>query len=292
MNTPADVGDGAPARTRSRSAARFRRSLTPWRVIALVIAALVTVAAVLGPLLVPFDPLDTGTGARFAPPGTAGHLLGTDAFGRDVATRLVHGLRTELVIALSATVLAAAAGTVLGVLGGYFGRWVELVTMRVTDVVLAFPTIVFALLAVAVFGAGTVTLILVLAVLFAPTYARLAYGQVLSVRRAEYVEAEIAFGSPTPRLLRRTVLPNVLAPILVQLSLTVAAAVLLESGLSFLGLGVLPPAPSLGLMIADGQRYLSSEPGQLLVPATAVVLTILAFGALGDVLRDWLDPRR
>ena len=292
MSSSAVAGTDVPARPRSRSAARFRRSLTPWRVVALVIAAVVTVAAVLGPVLVPFDPLDTGAGQRFAAPGTAGHLLGTDAFGRDVAARLVHGLRTELVIALSATALAALAGTVLGVLGGYFGRWVELVTMRVTDVVLAFPTIVFALLAVAVFGAGTVTLIVVLAVLFAPTYARLAYGQVLSVRHAEYVEAEVAFGSPTLRLLRRTVLPNVLAPVLVQLSLTIAAAVLLESGLSFLGLGVLPPAPSLGLMIADGQRYLSSEPVQLLVPAAAVVLTILAFSALGDVLRDWLDPRR
>ncbi|MEQ3549359.1 ABC transporter permease [Pseudonocardia nematodicida] len=291
MSSAVPVGDQTPAPPRSRSTARLRRALNPWRLTALVIAALVTVAAVLGPLLIPFDPL-TPAGEPFAPSGTGGHLLGTDSFGRDVAARLVYGLRTELLIALCATALAAVTGTVLGLLGGWFGRWVELVTMRVTDVVLAFPTIVFALLAVAIFGAGTTTLIVVLGVLFAPTYARLAYGQVLSVRRAEYVDAEIAFGSPTLRLLRRTVLPNILAPILVQLSLTIAAAVLLESGLSFLGLGVLPPEPSLGLMIADGQRYLGSEPGQLLVPAAAVVLTILAFGALGDTLRDWLDPRR
>lgn len=274
------------------SLARLRRALTVWRIIALVLAAVIVVVALGAPLWSSHGPQAQDYRNTFAGLGSPGHPLGTDAFGRDILARLAHGLRTELVIALSATALAAVIGTAFGLLGGWFRGWTEILTMRVTDIVLAFPTIVLALLVVTVAGAGTGTLIGVLAVLFAPAYARLVYGQVLSVRRAEYVEAELAIGTGTGRVLLRNVLPNVAAPVLVQLSLTMAAAVLLESGLSFLGLGVVPPAPSLGLMIAEGQRFLADAPAALTVPTVTVVLTILAFGVVGDTLRDWLDPRR
>ena len=187
---------------------------------------------------------------------------------------------------------AAALGTVLGLLGGYFNGLIEVVTMRlVVDVILAFPPIVLALLAVTLYGPGAWTLIIAMGVLFAPIFARITYGQVLSTKREEYVDAARTFGAPTWVVLFRTVLPNVSAPIIVQFSLTMAAAILMESGLSYLGLGVVPPTPSWGSMVAQGQRYLTTEPHVLLVPGAVIVLTILAFGILGDALRDLLDPK-
>jgi peptide/nickel transport system permease protein len=164
--------------------------------------------------------------------------------------------------------------------------------MRVgVDVLLAFPPIILALLAVTLRGPGAGTLIIAMGVLFAPTFARITYGQTISVKRLEYVEAATAFGASTRTRVFGVVLPNVSAPIIVQFSLTIANAILLESGLSYLGLGVVPPSPSWGSMVAQGQRYLASEPHALLVPGAVIVMTILAFGLLGDALRQWLDPK-
>jgi peptide/nickel transport system permease protein len=267
-------------------------ALGPVRLIALVYLVVLVVVSAAGPVFLP-DPLAQDSLHTTAPIGTDGHLLGTDPFGRDVLSRLIFGARVELMVAFATTLLAFVLGTVLGVTGAFFGVIAETLTMRVfVDVLLAFPPVVFSLLIVTIYGPGPVTLIVTMGVLFAMNFARLAYGQTLTVRRAEYVDAARAFGAPTRSILLKSVLPNISAPLIVQASLTMAAAILLESGLSFLGLGIVPPAPSVGSMIADGQRYMATDPQLILVPSVLVVATILAFGLLGDALEDWLDPRR
>jgi peptide/nickel transport system permease protein len=279
------------ATPRMRSA-KLRQVMGPLRTAALVYVVAIIVVMILAPLIAPADPLAQDIANKRLPLFSPGHLLGSDELGRDVLSRIMYGARIELFIALGATVFAAVIGTGMGIVGGFFGGLAETVTMRLlVDVILAFPPIILALLAVTIYGPGPITLILVMGVLFAPTFARITYGQTLSVKREEYVEAARAFGAKTPVTLLRVVLPNVSAPIIVQFSLTMAQAILLESGLSFLGLGVVPPEPSWGAMVAEGQRYVTSDPMGLLVPSAVLVLTILAFGLLGDGLRAYLDPK-
>ncbi|ALX65736.1 ABC transporter permease [Microbacterium sp. XT11] len=271
---------------------RIRQAITPLRTVMVVYLVVIIVLMAFAPLLAPYDPIAQNVAIRLQPMFSPGHLLGTDELGRDILSRIMFGAQVELFIALGATVLATVLGTLLGLLGGYFNGLTEVVTMRlVVDVILAFPPIVLALLAVTLYGPGPVTLIIAMGVLFAPIFARITYGQVLSTKREEYVDAARTFGAPTVVILFRTVLANVSAPIIVQFSLTMAAAILMESGLSYLGLGVVPPTPSWGSMVAQGQRYLTTDPHVLLVPGAVIVLTILAFGILGDALRDLLDPK-
>lgn len=271
---------------------RVRQAITPLRVVMVIYVVVIILMMILAPVLAPYDPIAQNVAHRLQPPFSPGHILGTDELGRDILSRIMFGAQVELFIALGATVLAMSLGTVLGLLGGYFNGLTEVVTMRlVVDVILAFPPIILALLAVTLYGPGAVTLIIAMGVLFAPVFARITYGQVLSTKREEYVDAARTFGAPTTVVLFRTVLPNVSAPIIVQFSLTIAAAILMESGLSYLGLGVVPPAPSWGSMVAQGQRYLTTDPHALLIPGAVIVLTILAFGILGDALRDLLDPK-
>lgn len=271
---------------------RVRAAFRPLRVVALAYVVVIVAIMALAPLLAPADPLAQDIVNRMQPPGTHGHILGTDELGRDVLSRLMYGAQVELLIALGATLLAAVLGTVLGVLGAYFGGLTEVLTMRVVvDVILAFPPIILALLAVTIYGPGVSTLILAMGFLFAPTFARIAYGQTLTVKGLEYVDAAHVFGARNLATLAKVILPNIVSPLIVQFSLTIAASILLESGLSYLGLGVVPPAPSWGAMVAQGQRYMATEPTALLIPATVVVVTILAFGLLGDMLRDYFDPK-
>lgn len=273
-------------------AGRRWRGLGPLQYCAMGFLILILLATILLPLVATKDPLSQDIAQRFAPIGAKGYPFGADAFGRDTFSRLLLGLRTELIISVLSAMFAGILGTILGLLGGYFGRWAEMVTMRVVDIVLGFPHLILALLIVTLYGPGSVTLVCAMTVIFMPAFARLTFGQVIRVKTEEYVAASEVFGGTLWHTLFRVVLPNSLAPSIVQLSLTIPAAILLESGLSFLGLGVVPPAPSLGLMVAEGQRYLSTEPHVLLVPAIAIVVVILAFGVMGEALRDWLDPRR
>lgn len=271
---------------------RLRQAITPLRAVMVVYLVVILALMAFAPLLAPYDPIAQNVAIRLQPLFSPGHLLGTDELGRDILSRIMFGAQVELFIALGATVLATVLGTLLGLLGAYFNGLTEVVTMRlIVDVILAFPPIVLALLAVTLYGPGPVTLIIAMGVLFAPIFARITYGQVLSTKREEYVDAARTFGAPTVVILFRTVLANVSAPIIVQFSLTMAAAILMESGLSYLGLGVVPPTPSWGSMVAQGQRYLTTDPHVLLVPGAVIVLTILAFGILGDALRDLLDPK-
>ncbi|MCQ4162054.1 dipeptide/oligopeptide/nickel ABC transporter permease/ATP-binding protein [Roseomonas sp. GC11] len=254
------------------------------------LVALILLLALAAPLLPLADPVRQDVAHRLAAPSAA-HWLGQDEYGRDVLSRILWGARVSLSVAFAAAALAALAGTFLGLVGGYFRGAVELVTLRVADIVLCFPPMLLALLVVTLLGPGAVTLIFSLAVLFAPNFARVAYAETLTVRALDYVTAQRALGAGIPRILLRTLLPNIAAPLLVQFSLTVSAAMLLESGLSFLGLGVVPPAPSWGLMIRGARATMEQAPLLLFWPCLALTGTVLAFNLLCDRLRDVLDPR-
>lgn len=236
------------------------------------------------------SPISQGQ-ARFLPIGTPGHLLGTDQYGRDILIRLIYGARTELFISVSATIGALILGTLLGLIGGYFGGFIGGLTMRTMDVLMTMPPLILALFVVTLYGPGSITLTVALIFIFTPAFARIAYGQTLSVRQKEYVEADVLYGAKPLRIMTRTVFPNITAPIIVQFTLVIAGAILLESGLSYLGLGVVPPTPSWGSMVAEATRFMATNPSALMLPALAVILMILAFSIVGDGLRNSLDPR-
>lgn len=254
--------------------------------IAFIIAALVLLAPVL-----PLD--DTRTmniPNRFAPP-SAEHWLGQDKFGRDVLSRLIWGGRASLFIAVGSALAAAVIGTTLGLLGGFFRGFVEVVTVRFSEVILCLPPLLLALLVVTILGAGTWPLILALTLLYTPNYARVVYAATLQVRSLDYVTAQTAMGAHPAQILLRTVLPNILPPLLVQMSLVVASAMVIESGLSFLGLGVVPPTPSWGLMIRAARGAMEQQWLLLVWPSLALAGTILTFNLLCDRLQSVLDPR-
>ncbi|MDO9711594.1 dipeptide/oligopeptide/nickel ABC transporter permease/ATP-binding protein [Paracraurococcus lichenis] len=251
---------------------------------------LVVLVALAAPLLGLPDPIRQDVAQRLAGP-MPGSPLGRDEFGRDVLSRLVWGARVSLAVAFASAAIACALGTLLGLVGGWFRGIGELLAVRSMDILLCFPPVLLALLVVTLLGPGAGTLMLVLAVLYLPGFVRLTYAEVLSARSHDYVEAVRALGAPTGRILLRTVLPNVAGPVLVQISLAVASAVVLESGLSFLGLGVVPPEPSWGLMIRGARATMAQAPLLLLWPCLALSLTILAMNLLCDALRDAVDPR-
>jgi peptide/nickel transport system permease protein len=255
--------------------------------IALGVIVLVALAAPLLPLP---DPVKIDVAHRLAGPSPA-HPLGQDEFGRDVLSRLIWGARVSLAVAFASSTLACVVGTALALVGGMFGWLAELCAVRSMDVVLCFPPLLLALLVVTLFGPGATTLVPVIALVFLPGFVRVAHAGVITVRAQDYVEAVRAIGAGQLRIILRTVLPNVLGPVLVQFSLAAAAAVVLESGLSFLGLGVVPPSPSWGLMIGAARSTMAQAPLLLLWPCLALSVTILAMNALCDALRDSLDPQ-
>ncbi|QUL80667.1 ABC transporter permease [Brevibacterium sp. SMBL_HHYL_HB1] len=274
-----------------RVSLKFLRSLTIVRAVALIFVVALVIMSFVSVWLPSFDPYTQNVTNRFAGLGESGYLLGSDEVGRDVFARLLQGISVELIIAVSATTLAMMGGTLLGLFSGVYPRLGELLLMRVVDVILSFPPVIIALLATTIYGHSNITLTLVLSFLFVPNFGRVVYGQVLSVAPLEYVDASRVFGAGMLTRIFTVILPNCLAPIIVQFTVIIAAAILLESGLSFLGLGVAPPDPSLGAMVATAQRYMGAHPEQLLIPGAVLSLMILSFGILGDFLRDLLDPR-
>ena len=267
-------------------AGRGSQRLMPAAAIVIGIVA----AALASPLLPLPDPVQMDVPARLAPPSWM-HWLGQDEYGRDVLSRIVWGARVSLAVAFLSAVFAGVIGTTLGLLGGYARGLVELLAVRSMEAIVCFPPILLALLVVTLMGPGAKTLIVALTILYAPGYARVAFAATLATRGLDYVTAQEALGARPGRILARTILPNVAPPLLVQFSLTVAAAMVLESGLSFLGLGVVPPAPSWGLMIRGARSTMEQAPWLLLWPCLALTGTILAFNLLCDCLRDVLDPR-
>lgn len=248
---------------------------------------LIGLIALFAPIIAPHDYRDM-VGLPLSPQG----LLGTDDFGRDVFSRLLIGLRTSLSVAVSSVIIAAVLGVALGLIAGYSGRTVGTVIMRAVDILLSFPPVVLAIAAVAILGDELVNVVLVIGVLYIPRFTRIVYSQVLALRNVEYVEAAKIMGASTPNILLRTILPNVSAPIIVQLTLSVSFAIQLEAGLSFLGLGAQPPLPSLGSMVGTGRDFLEVQPSLLIYPSVVIVAVVLAFNVFGDGLRDLLDPRK
>lgn len=256
----------------------------------LALVACIAALAVVVPLLPLDDPTQMSMGLRLTPPDGL-HPLGRDEFGRDVMSRILWGVRVSLAVAVLASVVAAAIGTLLGLIGGYFRGVAELLTVRASEVVLSLPPLLLALLVVALLGPGAPTLIVCLGVLYAPGFAWVAFSETLSVRALDYVAAQDALGVHPARIMVRTVLPNVLPPLIVQFSLTLATALVIESGLSFLGLGVVPPAPSWGLMIRGARSTMDQAPLLLVWLCVALGGTVVILNMLCDRLRDVLDPR-
>jgi peptide/nickel transport system permease protein len=259
-----------------------------WRPGAIV--AGIIVLALAAPLLPLADPVKMDVPARLALPSLA-HPLGQDEYGRDVLARIIWGARASLAVAFLSALLAGIIGIICGLLGGYLRGLVEIFAVRSMEAIMCFPPILLALLVVTVMGPGAGTLVIALTALYAPGYARVAFAATLATRNLDYVTAQEALGAKPLRILARTILPNVAPPLLVQFSLTIAAALVLESGLSFLGLGVVPPAPSWGLMIRGARSTMEQAPWLLLWPCLALGGTILTFNLLCDRLRDRLDPR-
>ena len=262
----------------------------------LVILGLVGAAAIFAPLLSPADPIRNDLLERLAPPmwsagGSAAHPLGTDTLGRDVLSRLLYGARVSLVIGFVTVIVSGAAGVLLGVLGGFYGGWLDDVLMRAGDVQLAFPVLLLGVAMLSVLGPGLGNLVLVLALSGWITYARIVRGETLSLRQREFVEAAHALGALDGRLIWRHMLPNVWAPIAVVATFSVARTIIAEASLSFLGLGVPAPTPSWGAMLDEGRNYITTGWWLALFPGTAILIVVLVINLIGDWLRDVLDPR-
>jgi peptide/nickel transport system permease protein len=240
--------------------------------------------------LAPEDPLRINAQLRLQGPSSEA-LLGTDENGRDLLSRIIVGSRTSMSVALASVAVATAIGVAFGLVGGYFGGLWEFVTMRSVDVLLVFPPILLAISVVAFLGPSTRNLILVIGLLYMTRFARISFGSVVQVKSREYVEAAKVIGAGHLRILGRYILPNILAPIFVQVSLSLGFAILLESGLSFLGLGTPPPNPSWGNMIGAARGYMQQNAWFVFWPSLIISIAILSFNTLGDGLRDSLDPR-
>lgn len=244
-----------------------------------VMLVVLTLMAILAPWIAPYDPL-AQVSMSFEPI-SAKHMLGSDELGRDIFSRILFGFRLSLLTAFSTSILAAVLGVGVGLVAGYFGGWLDGLVMRLMDVVLSVPAILLAIVLVAVMGGGLVPLIIAIAIVAVPTFARLTRASVLTIKEREFVAAQRAAGASTPDIVLRTVLPNVLTPAVVQLVITASTAVLTESGLNFLGLGVAPPNPSLGSMLAAGNENLFVSPIYPVIVGFAIAILVAAFDAFG-----------
>ena len=254
------------------------------------IVAVIVVLAVLAGVVTPYDPTEMKVIDALKAPSVA-HPFGTDRFGRDVLSRTIHGSRIALGVALSSITLAFVLGTLLGVIGGYAGGWPDLAIGRTMDVLFSFPTLILAIGIAAMLGPGLDNAALAIAVVYAPLFSRVARGPVIAERAKDYVSAALALGAGPLRMAFRHILPNVMAPLIVQVSIGLAYAILTEAALSYLGLGTQPPAPSWGTMLNEGRTYLETAPWMSVFPGVAIMLAVLGFNLLGDGLRDVLDPR-
>lgn len=287
--------------TRARSLFRrprlFRRSSFVGRLLAvrlswlgLIILLIVFVMALAAPLLTPYDPIEVDFNGTFLAPSTA-HPLGTDELGRDVWSRIVFGTRISLMAGAMSVGVAVLAGVFIGIVGGYFGGWVDNVLMRVMDGLLAFPVLILALAIAAALGPDLRNTIIAIGVVSTPYFARLSRGQVLSIRERDYVMAARVLGAGDPRIMWKHIWPNSTGPIIVQGSLTIAFAIIAEASLSFLGVGVRPPTPSWGSMLKTGYPFMDRAPWLSISPGVAIVLAVMGFNFVGDALREVLDPR-
>ena len=258
--------------------------------VAAAVLAVVVLAALIGPVVCPYSPNEIDLDAALESPGLS-HPFGTDNHGRDVLARTLAGARVSLGIGVAATVLSLLIGTTIGMLGGFFGRPVDSVAVGLSDVTLAFPSLLLAIAISVIIPPGTASVFIALSVVGWPTFARLSRGMVLSIKQTEYFSAAVATGCPDQRLLLRHVLPNCLSLLIVAASLRLGGFMLGEAALSFLGLGVQPPTATWGSMISHGRSFLHSAPWITVFPGMAIAITIISMNIVGDSLRDYLDPK-
>lgn len=254
------------------------------------VVLLLVAVAVVGPVLAPYDPLRLDLPAKLSGP-SASHLLGADEFGRDVLSRLIHGARTSAWIALATVTVALVGGTLLGTLAGFLRGWTDRILMMVNDAVLAFPGLLLALGVMAVIGASRNGIVIALGLAYMPAVVRVVRSAVISIREREFVEASRIMGNSEIVTMARHVLPNCVAPITVLGTTMFGWIILSESALSFLGLGVPPPAPSWGSMLSAARPYISQAPHLIVLPGLCISITLLGVNMLGDAVRDWLDPK-
>ena len=257
----------------------------------LIIVAVLLFVAAFAPWIAPHDPFVQNLGNRLKPPGTPGYWLGTDDFGRDILSRIIHGARITLYIIALVAVTAPVLGLLIGTVAGYFGGWVDAVLMRLTDIFLAFPRLILALALVAVLGPGIENAVLAIALTAWPPYARVARAETLTVRTSDYIAAIRLQGASAPRIIAGHVVPMCLPSVIIRVTLDMAGVILIAAGLGFLGLGVQPPQPEWGLMISSGRKFLFEQWWVATMPGLAIFIVSLGFNLLGDGLRDVLDPR-
>ncbi len=268
----------------------YRFSRNKLAVFGLLVIGLYLVCALGARWIAPYDPYEMRVESVLREPG-AEHWLGADPFGRDMFSRIVHGSRISLRVGLIAVSIALSAGTVLGMLAGYFGRWIDGLLSRVVDVMFSFPDILLALVIMAILGPSTTNVMIAIGIVYTPIFARIARGSVLSVKNAMFVEAARAIGVGHFMIMFRHILPNILAPLIIQTTLSFAFAILAEAALSFLGLGVEPDAPSWGIMLNEGKNWMEHGWWVAVFPGVAITLAVLSFNVVGDGLRDALDPK-
>ncbi|WP_059172817.1 ABC transporter permease [Bacillus sp. FJAT-27445] len=259
--------------------------------VGLTIVTTMVLVAIFAPLIAPYPPNKMDIANSLAVPGSKGHLLGTDNYGRDLLSRLVYGARISLIVGVSAVVFGAFFGTLLGLVSGYFGGRLDSVIMRTMDGLFAFPFILLAITLMTVLGQGLVNVIIAIGIANVPGFARIVRGQVLSVKEEEFIEVTRSLGATHPRILFHHVLPNCLAPLIVYGTMSVAGAIVSEAALSFLGLGVQPPTASWGSILKDGKDFLVLSPHMATFSGLAILLTVLGINLFGDGLRDALDPK-
>lgn len=299
MTQASNVAEPETPNLRGRSEwRRALRSLAKSRtaVVGVFVLSVVIVVAVAAPWIAPHNPNEQVLERRLLPPvwvegGTRNHLLGTDHLGRDILSRIIYGSRISLAVGFSAVVISGLLGIAAGLVAGFYGRGYEATIMRLVDIQLAFPFILLALAIIGVLGPGLRNVILVLGVAGWMVYARVVRGQVLSVREREFVEAARAIGASDFRIIRRHVLPNTLAPVIIVATFAVATCIITEASLTFFGLGVEATIPTWGSMLSDGRAYMGTAWWLTTFPGLAMMLTVLALNVIGDWLREFIDPR-
>lgn len=254
-----------------------------------VIMLILVLVAIFAPYVAPYNPYDSQMPLSLAKPSMQ-HLLGCDELGRDLLSRIIFGARISLRVGLEAVAIALTIGIILGALAGYYGGWLDLVIMRIMDIMLAFPSILLAIAFMAVLGRGIQNAIIAIGIVSIPEYARIVRGSVLSVKENDYITAARAIGNSDAGIIFKHILPNVLAPIIVRATLGISSAILDTAALGFLGLGVAPPTAEWGTMLGAGRGYIWDAPHLLTFPGLAITITVLAFNLMGDGLRDALDP--
>jgi peptide/nickel transport system permease protein len=289
MSFAADPTPVAAAATPPARSVLRRLAADPMGLFGAALVSVFVVMALFAPWLAPYDPIAIDVTNRFAQPSLA-HWAGTDQLGRDTLSRIIHGARTALTIALTATFLAGIGGILLGLIAGFGPRWLDAILVLIFDSLSSLPMILFALAVITVLGPGTQTLILVVTIVSVPGYARLIRAQTLALKSSDFIMAERAMGASSARIILRHLMPNVIGPLVIVLSMDIPVVIMLEAGLSYLNLGVRPPTPSWGNILYDGYTSLRSSPTIVVAAGVPLVLSTLGFTFLGEGLRDALDP--